>query len=111
MDTKYGEFSQEQVNGVKKSLQKSIFFLLLYVDPATKGSYQHVDIDKAFEDLQYKICGLNELFNHSVELVMVMSILEKALLIYQSGNAESEFGVYRKLILDAGAEIMRLKED
>ena len=58
----YGEFSDNQIKDTKKSIRGSIFFLLLCVDPDTSESYEDVDVNKAFDNLLYKIDGLNELF-------------------------------------------------
>lgn len=107
LDGKYGEIKDEQVLGIRRSLQKAIFFLLLYVDPETKDNYD-VNIEQAFFDIQNRLCGLNELFNYSSELIITMSFLERALQVYKSGG---EFSVYRKLILDAGAEVMKIGDD
>ncbi len=111
MLSKYGDYGDKQLNSVKKSIQKSIFFLLLYIDPKTKDDYMDIDIEKAFVDLQNKLYGLNKLFEEPKELVIVMSLLEQALYLIKSGQAESNFMYYRKLILDAGAEVMRMGSD
>ena len=51
---------------------------------------------------------MNQLFMEPPELVTVMSLLQAALMEYE--NPEFEFQTYRKLILDAGAEVDKLKE-
>lgn len=108
MDGKYGNYADEQMYAIKKYFQKSIFFLLLYVDPETKDSYCNINITEAFTDLQNKLCGFNELLDYPAELIIVMSLLERALMLYQSGEIETNFKLYRKLILDAGAEMMKI---
>ena len=55
-----------------------------------------------------KIGGLNELLMCQPELVNVMSLLQAALREYN--NPKFSYKRYRKLILDAGSEIMKLKE-
>ncbi len=107
MKTKYGDFSQSQIADIKHQLQTSIFFLLLYVDPKTKGKYPNINICEAFKNLQLRINGLNTILLEPPELVNVMSYLESALQLY---NGKFDFKAYRKLILDAGAEIMKIKE-
>lgn len=102
--TKYGSYSSEQISSVKHSLQKAIFFLLLYVDPKTRGEYPNVNVDEAFQSLLYRINGLNSLLLEPPELVDTMSYLESA---RQMLNGDFDFRTYRKLILDAGAEIVR----
>lgn len=104
MKAKYGDYSPTQIAATKLSLRKSIFFLLLYVDPATKQDYLDIDVPGAFRNLQYKIAGMNELLQEPPELVETMSLLESALLELQSKCFD--FVKYRKLILDAGAKIM-----
>lgn len=104
---KYGDYSSSQISSVKKTLQKSIFYLLLYVDPQTKGQYPNIDVNQAFESLQFRINGLNSILLEPPELVETMSYLESAKQVF---NGDFDFMAYRKLILDAGAEIMKVKE-
>ena len=104
----YGEFTREQIVQTKKSLRGSIFFLLLCVDKNTASEYKDVDINKSFQGLLLKIGGMNELLMNQPELVTVMSLLQAAMMEYN--NPEFNFQIYRKLILDAGAEVEKLKE-
>lgn len=104
----YGEFTYDQISKTKKSLRGSIFFLLLCVDKKTAAEYKDVDVEKCFKGLLYKLGGMNQLFMEPPELVTVMSLLQAALMEYE--NPEFEFQTYRKLILDAGAEVDKLKE-
>ena len=108
MKHKYGTFSHEQIAFVKKDLRKSIFFLLLCVDPNTKDEFQSVDIHAAFHGLLYRIGGLNSVLNEPVELVDVISLLEAAQM--RLAVEPFDFQVYRKLILDAGAKVLDLQE-
>ena len=104
----YGEFTQDQVAKTKKSLRGSIFFLLLCVDQKTSHEYKDVDVNKSFNGLLLRLGGMNKLFMEPPELVTVMSLLQAAMIEYNSPNFN--FKVYRKLILDAGAEVDKLKE-
>ena len=104
----YGEFTQNQITQTKKSLRGSIFFLLLCVDRKTSSEYKEVDVNKCFNGLLLKLGGLNQLLMCPPELVTVMSLLQAALMEYN--NPEFNFHTYRKLILDAGAEVEKLKE-
>lgn len=108
MNTKYGSYSSAQIHSTKVALRKAIFFLLLYVDPATAGEYPDADVAEAFRNLQYKLNGLNSILLESSELIETMSLLEAALKELQSDSFE--WLKYRKLILDAGARIMDVKE-
>lgn len=108
MISKYGEFTPEQIHKTKLLIQKSIFFLLLYVDPNEREKYKDIDVVGAFGTLQRKISGFNSVLLEPPEVVMTISILEAALQEYQSECFN--WKIYRKLILDAGAEIMRTKE-
>ena len=108
MNYKYGIFSENQIASTKKYIRKQIFFLLLYVDPKTKHEYENINVNTAFSNILYKIGGLNELLQSPPELVSVMSLLESARIEYN--NPDFCFSVYRKLILDAGAEVMKIKE-
>ena len=108
MTTRYGVYSPDQIHSTKLSIRKSIFFLLLYVDPNESERYKDVDVVSAFNNLQYKLNGLNHILLEPPELVETMSLLESALLEYKSECFDWQ--LYRKLILDAGAMIMRVKE-
>lgn len=107
MEYKYGEFFDEQIQNEKIKLRKAIFFLLLIADPKTNKEYENVNVVNAFLNVQYEIDGLNELFFESSELVRISSLLERALMEYQSDTYQYE--VYRKLVLDAGAEVLHIK--
>ncbi len=104
----YGEFSENQIVETKKSLRSSIFFLLLCADPETAYLHKDVDISKAFDNLLYKIDGLNSLLCYQQIIVDIMSLLKEAQNIYNS--PDYDFQVYRKLVLDAGAEVLKLEE-
>lgn len=104
----YGEFTQSQIAQTKKSLRGSIFFLLLCVDSKTAHEYKNVDVNKCFKGLLLKLGGLNDLLMNQPELVIIMSLLQAAMSEYN--NPEFNFKTYRKLILDAGAEVEKLKE-
>lgn len=105
----YGEFTTNQIVQTKKSLRGSIFFLLLCVDPKNAIEYKNVDINKCFQGLLLKIGGMNELLMNQPELVTILSLLQAALIEYN--NPEFDFQTYRKLILDAGAEVSKLREE
>ena len=104
----YGEFSENQIAQTKKSLRSSIFFLLLCVDPKTSCEYPNVDVNRCFNGLLLKIGGLNDVLLRQVEVVTTISLLQAALNEYN--KPDFNFGIYRKLILDAGAEIDKLRE-
>jgi hypothetical protein len=104
----YGEFTQNQIAETKKSLRGSIFFLLLCVDKRTSHEYEEVDVNKSFKGLLLKLGGLNQLLMNQPELVTVMSLLQAAMSEYNS--SEFNYKTYRKLILDAGSEVDKLKE-
>lgn len=105
----YGEFKQSQIEETIKSLRGSIFFLLLCVDPKTAQNYEDVDVNKCFEGLLFKIGGFNDLLMNPPEVVITMSLLQAAL--KEFNNENFDFRVYRKLILDAGSEIEKIKEE
>lgn len=104
----YGEFSEQQIKDTKKSLRGSIFFLLLCVDPKTSIEYENIDVEKSFQGLLLKIGGLNKLLFEQPELVTILSLLEAAKCEYMKDSFD--YSLYRKLILDAGAEVEKLKE-
>lgn len=103
---KYGEFSDLQISEMKQVLRKRIFFLLLVAeDLETKEKFPEVNLEQANTTLLWRIAGLNELLGEPTELVTVLSLLEEAL---NTIKTNFDFVKYRKLILDAGAEIMKI---
>ena len=109
MEYKYGTYSESQLSDTKQYIRKQIFYLLLYVDPKTSNEYTNVDVIKAFNGLQYKLGGLNSLLFEPPALVTVMSLLEAALMELQSQD-EFDFSKYRKLVLDAGNEVVKIDD-
>lgn len=108
MNHKYGEFSESQIHEAKKFIQKRVYFLLLIVDPETKHNYPNVDVLAAFDGVLTDIAGLNDLLGCPVELVTILSKLNAAKLEYQRNDFH--WKKYRKLILDSGNEVLKLKE-
>lgn len=106
---KYGSFENRQFNKAKEKIRKQIYFLLLIVDDKTKDEYENINVESAFKNVFNHINGLNELLLYPAELVRVVSLLESALMEYKSDSFD--FMLYRKLILDAGCEILKIKED
>lgn len=104
---KYGTFEDNQENVTKKYMQKQIYFLLLYVDEKTRERYEGVSVADAFESVLTWFGGLNELLKYPPELVRVCSLLEAARQEYC--NPDFKYAKYRKLVLDAGAEVMKIK--
>ena len=111
MNNKYGSYSSTQMSSFKSQLRKSIFFLLLYVDPKTKDEYPDINVVAAFRSLQLRLNGLNRILFEPPELIETMSLLESALQEYEKGEELFNFQLYRKLVLDAGSEIMKIKEE
>lgn len=104
---KYGEFADMQISDITKYLRKRIFFLLLYAeDMESKTNFPNVDLKQANTSLLWRISGLNALLGKPKELVIVLSLLEEANNIIDNQNFD--FAKYRKLILDAGAEIIKI---
>ena len=105
---KYGSFTESQMQLTKRSIRKQIFFLLLCVDPETKGNYTHINVEEAFKGLLYKLDGLSSILGEPQELVEVISLLEEALIIYSSPSFR--FRDYKRLVLGAGSLIESIKE-
>lgn len=105
-----GDFTQNQVEYEIKKMRNRIYFLLLVVDPKTKNEYKdmNVDVNKSFDAVLRRLAGLNELFMHRGELVEAMSALETALIEYNNPNFD--YSVYRRLVLDAGNEVLKMGE-
>lgn len=112
---KYGSFGDNQILDSTTYLRKQIFFLLLYVDKSTSYKYPEVDVENAFICLMEKMDGLNSLLLEPPALVHTMALLEAALKEYnKESNKDNEvvfsFNKYRKLILDAGNEILKINK-
>ena len=108
MKFKYGEFSKDQIKEVKDAMRKRIFFLLLIVDSNTAEEYEGVDVEKTFDSLLIEFGGLNDLLDYPAEMVSILSLINAAKLEYNS--ADFNWQRYRKLILDAGSEVQKIKE-
>lgn len=108
MKHKYGEFTSNQIAETKHSICSQIFFLLLIVDNKTKKEYEDIDVNKAFENILYKLSGLNSILMYPVELVNIVSLIESANIEYNNPNFE--YRIYRKLILDSLNEVSKIKE-
>ena len=106
---KYGEFSTKQISLTKQRLRREIFFLLLCVDPKTKDDYQNVDVNTAISGILFKLGGLNSVLYEPPALVLAISLLEEAMIQYN--KPDFDFTAYRKLILDAGAQILKIEEE
>jgi len=100
---KYGEFADKQISEIKEILRKRIFFLLVVAEDNSK--FPDVNLPLAHTTLMWKISGLNELLGEPTELVTVLSLLEEALINLKT---DFDFAKYRKLILDAGAEVLKI---
>lgn len=109
----YGEFSDSQISEVKNWMRKQIFFLLLLADPTTKNNYVEINIYDAFESLLMKIGGVNQLLGCPSQLVMVMGLLKAAISEYASPEYDEKnfrCSKYRQCILEAGNEVLKIKE-
>ena len=109
MNYKYGECPMEQIQNLKTQMRKRIFFLLLCVDKDTEEKYRNIDVVSAIENLIVEFNGLNELLEYPPELLRVMSLLLAAKQEYK--KEDFSFTEYRRLILGAGAEVLKIKEE
>ena len=109
MTYKYGDFSSNQIANTKEYIRKRIFFLMLLAEPnQPENKYSNIDINDAFDGELRKLGGLNSILFEPPELVRVISLLEAALIEYNSENFD--WLKYRKLVLDAGNEVLKIKE-
>ena len=105
---KYGEFADMQISEIKQILRKRIFFLLLVAEDEAKTNktkFPDINLAQANTTILWRISGLNELLGSPTELVTVLSLLEEAKNNYINNF---DYEKYRKLILDAGAEVMNI---
>ena len=108
MNTIYGSFAPSQIADFKKSLRSSIFFVLLCVDPDTANQHKEVDVNKLFDNLLRKVNSYNELVMCQKEVVELMTLLQSAKDEYN--KPQFDFSICRKLILDAGSEVLKIRE-
>ena len=99
MNSKYGNFTTEQLLEYKKKLHDKLFWLLLYKDPNTKDEFGEVDFDRYFDLLMKELNGLGDLLLRPTGLVEMLSILEAALA--ESKKTQFNYRTYRKFVLDA----------
>jgi len=105
---KYGQLTDTQFTRAIKDIQNKIFYLLLIVDPKTKDNYPNINVNDALDDAIQTLFGFNELLEHPKELVKACAKLEAARLEYN--KSDFSYKIYRKLILDSGNELARIKE-
>lgn len=104
---RYGDFTTNQMATTKKKMRNQIFFLLLIVDPATADEYE-VNIDEAIQSVLCTFGSLNDLLEYPPEFCEVMALLNAAYLEWKSPSFK--WTHYRKLILDAGNSVNKIKE-
>lgn len=110
---KYGEFEQNQIAKTKEEMRKRIFYFILIADPDTRDQYKGVNVEAAFSSELHWLSGLNEVLFCPPELVRIIGLLEAALHEYQNPEWQSvpfRKSMYRKLVLDAGSEVLKIKE-
>ena len=105
----YGTFTDNQIAQIKTKIRKSIFFILLCCDPKTSEKHKNINVENAFLNLLYWIGGMNSLLYYPDEIVKILSLLQRAYEEYMSTNYS--FRVCRKLLLDAGSEVLNIKEE
>jgi hypothetical protein len=108
MKNKYGEYTEKQIADFKKRIRKKIYFLLLAVDKDTADQFPHLNKRKAFKSLLYELGGASSVFFEPDEIVEAVNLLEEAR--NELFSEEFSFLKYRKLLLDAGGCIERIKE-
>ena len=104
---KYGEFKDAQIDYYQEKLRKKIFWLILYTDSKTKNDFDNIDVVKYHENLLLEISSYNGLLDFPDDFVEIINSLESALNILKS--KDFNFYKYRKLVLDAGALLERMK--
>lgn len=100
------KLNKEQIKYAITKLRKQIFFLLLIVDEKTKKEYENINVEEAFDNVLTNINGLNEILSYPNSLVSVILLLQSALNEYK--KEDFSFKKYRKLILDAGNEVLNI---
>ena len=104
---KYGTFKNSQIEDYKVKMQKKIFWLIIYTDENTRNEYKNVDVKNYQTNIMRQLSGLNSLLSYPTDIVEILSVLESAMLLLDDDTFD--FKMYRKLILDAGAMVKRMK--
>lgn len=102
MDSKYGNFPEEQIHAYKKTIQNSIFKLLVMREN------EDPHLDQYFSGLLWKLSGYNKLFSHQTVMLDLISILEQAR--EESQKKDYNHALYRKAILDATSLVNHIQE-
>lgn len=105
---KYGTFDEQQIDFYKTRFQKKIFWLILYTDENTRHDFGNIDVEKYHVKCMEQLAGFNSLFGYSPDMVDILVTLECALNVLQDHDG-FDFTKYRKLILDAGGMVKRLR--
>lgn len=106
MKTKYGRFSDAQIDDYREKLHKRLFWLLLYRDPNTRDNFSYVDFDSYFKFLMRELNGLNALLLYPSGLPELLAVLQAA--YEESKKTPFDYGVYRKLVLDSHSLLDRI---
>lgn len=112
MEYKYGTLSSVDLASTTEYMRKQIYFLLLITDPNTQSQYSNINVNDAFDNVLTNFAGVCNAFFHPRILVNIIGALESALMDYKSTVYTPETfknSKCRKLILDAGNEVLRLK--
>lgn len=112
MEYKYGSLTSDNLIDIAEYMRKQIYFLLLITDPNTQNHYTNINVDDAFENVLTNFGGVCSAFFHPRILVNIIGSLESALIDYHATVYTPETfksSKCRKLILDAGNEVLRLK--
>lgn len=104
---KYGSFTETQIDEYKKKLHKKIHWLLLYKDPNIQRD-EEVNFQQYYFWLMKSISGANSLLRYPNEMVELLSVLQEAR--KESYKEDFDFGIFRKLILDAHSIVDRIGE-
>lgn len=104
---KYGSFTESQIDEYKNKLHKKIHWLLLYKDPNVQQD-EEVNFQQYYFWLMKSISGFNSLLRYPNEIVELLSVLQEAR--HETYKEDFDFGIFRKLILDAHSIVDRIGE-
>lgn len=95
IETKYGSYSEPQVEAFKEKLHKWIHWCLVY---AEIGETDAEVLSYIFKT-QKKLNGLNDILLDDPKVVEIMTLIESARIEFE--NHRKKTHLFRKLILDA----------
>lgn len=104
--------SEKQLIDVAYGIRKSLYLALLCVDKNTKNEHLDICPQEVLKSVEIRLYGLNEILNSPTGLPNILTSVIMAQTMLKVNNKDKDnYKLFRKYILDAGAEILRFVND